>query len=366
MEIGYYVLPAIRGRQGDYDYYLIQCPARLIARLVLFDEADVPAALRRGRTIDPTRVGEIAAYISNNDQAYTVAPLVAVVDGEISFEALADDLPEIGRLRISMAAHLVLSDGQHRRAAIQQVVEKNVAISENTIPIMLVPDPNLERSVRMYNQFNRYHLQPTLSKRVLLDHSDLAILVWQIVDETPLFQNWIELEKTTISNRSTALFTISAVYQATEALLGANKKSEISSDHVSTALQFWQELGVVIPEWKRVINREVTAAYVRQYYVHSHTVTLLAIGMAGHDLISAHPHDWNERLYALGNLDWLKQNTRLWEGRAMVRGKMSKTHDSVKLTAIVLKRALGLALSAREIELEQRIPFHEAPGELTN
>jgi DNA sulfur modification protein DndB len=164
-------------------------------------------------------VGEIAAYISNNDQAYTVAPLVAVVDGEISFEALADDLPEIGRLRISMAAHLVLSDGQHRRAAIQQVVEKNVAISENTIPIMLVPDPNLERSVRMYNQFNRYHLQPTLSKRVLLDHSDLAILVWQIVDETPLFQNWIELEKTTISNRSTALFTISAVYQATEALL---------------------------------------------------------------------------------------------------------------------------------------------------
>jgi DNA sulfur modification protein DndB len=54
-------------------------------------------------------------------------------------------------------------------------------------------------------------------------------------------------------------------------------------------------------------------------------------------------------------MDWSRENTQLWEGRAMVHGKMSKSRDSIRLTTNVIKRALDLELSEEEQELERRL-----------
>ena len=353
MIIGYYSLPCIRGRQGDHYYYLIQCPARLLPRIFLFNEVELPIAIRRGRSTEPSHVAEMVMYLSSNLHTYTITPLLAVVDREVAFEALSNEMSEIGKLQIPITARLIINDGQHRRAAIQQLIAKDTSIGNDTIPVMLIPDPELERSARLHADLNRYQLRPTVSKRILYDRGDLAILVRQLVDEIPLFQGRTELEKTTISNRSTALFTISAVYQATAALLGIGKKDDVDLDQIEIAQQFWQEIGDVIPEWRKVIDQNVTSAHLRQNYVHSHTVTLIAIGMAGHDLIATYRADWHSRLHKLEEFDWSKRNAAVWEGRAMVRGKMSKSHDSVKLTAIMIKRFLGVALTEKEISFER-------------
>jgi len=352
---GYYSLPGILGHQGKYDYYLIQCPARLLSRLFLFNEPDVPIELRRGRSTDPSSVADVITYFMSNQESYTIAPLIATVDDAVKFEPMNDEILEIGQIRIPINARMIIQDGQHRREAIQQLLSKSILIGDDTIPIMLIPDPLLDRSATLYTHFNRYQIQPTLSKRVLHDHSDLATLSRQLIDEVPLFQDRTELEKTTISNRSTALFTISAIYQATEALLDIKREDTVDTEQIAIAQQFWRQLGATIPEWQKIINREMTAAYSRKNYVHSHTVTLLAIGMAGRDLIKSYPGDWNERLRILEQVDWAKANTSLWEGRAMVRGKMSKTHDSVKLTAIAIKQMFGLELSKQDQALEYRL-----------
>jgi DNA sulfur modification protein DndB len=80
------------------------------------------------------------------------------------------------------------------------------------------------------------------------------------------------------------------------------------------------QLGQVIPERRQAIQRQASSAQLRQQYVHVHSVSLLAIGMAGHALILAHPDDWQERLGVLGDLDWARSNVELWEGRAMLPG----------------------------------------------
>jgi len=218
---------------------------------------------------------------------------------------------------------------------------------------MLFPDPQLVRASQLYADLNQAPMHRSRSQRVLHDQSDLAILVRQFVNEIPLFQNLTKLEKTTISNRSSALFTLSAIYQATQALLGVGSNDEVSFDEVAVAREFWQELGETISEWQQVIRREVTPAFLRKHFVHSHTVTLLAIAMAAHDLIEAYPLQWKERLHKLGQVDWSRENTALWEGRAMVRGKMSKATDSVKLSASAIKHVLGLPPTQDEQELEQ-------------
>jgi DNA sulfur modification protein DndB len=355
MNVGFYSFLAIQGNQGKHEYYLIQCPLRLIPRLFIFDEAEVPAHLRKSRSLDASRVADLVEYLSTQPDDYIIAPLVATIDKNVIFDSLTADQPELGRLQISLDAQLIIHDGQHRRAAIQQLLSKTAMLSNDTVPVMLFPDPQLIRASRIYTDLNQAPVHRSRSQRVLHDQNDLAILVRQFVDEIPLFQNLTELEKTTISNRSSALFTLSAIYQATQALLGVGSSDEVSLDEVTVARELWQELGEIISEWQQVIRREVTPSFLREHFVHSHTVTLLAIAMAAHDLIESYPLHWKERLHKLGQVDWSRENTALWEGRAMVRGRMSKARDSVNLSAIAIKRALDLEITEKENDLEQRL-----------
>jgi DNA sulfur modification protein DndB len=52
-------------------------------------------------------------------------------------------------------------------------------------------------------------------------------------------------------------------------------------------------------------------------------------------------------------LDWSRDNAKLWEGRALVGGRVSKAHNNVILTANILKKVLKLPLSAKEERVEK-------------
>lgn len=58
------------------------------------------------------------------------------------------------------------------------------------------------------------------------------------------------------------------------------------------------------------------------------------------------------RLARLRSLDWSRGNSRLWEGRAMHAGRLSKRSANVTLTGNAIKKHIGLALSEDEGELE--------------
>src|SRR4051812_27199875 len=85
-----YVFPAIRGVQAGREYYVSMCPLRLIPRIFLFDEDELKPELRAQRTLNKTRIPEIARYILNHPKSYTFSALTASVDGEIRFEPLGE------------------------------------------------------------------------------------------------------------------------------------------------------------------------------------------------------------------------------------------------------------------------------------
>ena len=164
-----YSLTAIRGSQGDHNYYLAQCPLRLVTRLFLFDEPELPSELRRTRSLTVKRVRGLARYLAARPTSYVLAPLVAAIDCEVNFEPLENDLQEIGLLHIPLTARVVIHDGQHRRAAIEQVLDENPTLGNDTIPIMLFPDPQLSRSTQLYADLNHHTTQRNQSQRVLHD-----------------------------------------------------------------------------------------------------------------------------------------------------------------------------------------------------
>ena len=120
MGLNSYTFAAIRGIQAGDEYYTCICDLATIPRLFLFNESAVPAELRSQRHVNKSRIPEIANYILENPKNYIFSAITASIDGKVEFKPIKLDGKEsdLGQLVISNDAHLVINDGQHRRAAI--------------------------------------------------------------------------------------------------------------------------------------------------------------------------------------------------------------------------------------------------------
>jgi DNA sulfur modification protein DndB len=181
----------------------------------------------------------------------------------------------------------------------------------------------------------------------------MARITRELTARVGIFADMTETVRSTISNRSFKLFTLSGIYHATGILL-AGRQEEPYTDRLALAIEFWSEVSRVIPDWRRAKAREVSPADLRRAYVHAHALALASLARAGKSLIQTHPRSWKRRLLALRTLNWARSNTLLWEGRAMIAGRISKTNVSVVLAGNVIKKCLNLPLDPDEQNVEER------------
>lgn len=357
MEAYNYQFTALRGIQAGREYYVAMCPLMLVPRIFLFDEEEIPAELRAQRVLNRSRVPDIARYIINNTGEYVFSSITACIDGAVMFEPMEEHGygRNAGILTVPMTSKILINDGQHRRAAIEEALRANPDLGDETISVVFFIDAGLERSQQLFADLNKHAVRPTRSIGILYDHRDpFARLCVELIDKVPIFKGFTETEKTTISNRSSKLFTLSAVYQANQALLGKKRGEETSKKDLEVAIEYWKTLGKIIPEWRAAMRKQVTAAELRKEFVHVHGVTLHALGIVGRSLMETHPDDWQKQLKPLEEINWLR-TSRMWEGRAMRNGRMTKAGESVTLTSNVLKQTLSLLLTETEAKIEETL-----------
>jgi DNA sulfur modification protein DndB len=352
-----YLFPSIRGVQAGREYYVSMCPLRLIPRIFLFDETELPPELRAQRVLNKQRVPEMSRYIVANAKDYTFSALTASIDGKVKFEPLGEAAAErsVGTLRVPMSARFVINDGQHRQAAIKEALLENPDLGDETIAVVFFLDVGLKRCQQMFADLNRHAVRPTPSLGLLYDHRDVgAQLAKELVQRVPVFSGLTEVERSTISNRSIKLFTLSGIHNATNALLmGLELKTR--EEQADLATEYWTEVARHIPDWGLAKDRKVSAADLRRDFIHSHALALAALARVGNALISKHPTDWKGRLKKLSSLDWSRENADLWEGRAMNAGRLSKQNVNVAMTGNVIKRHLGLPLTADEQAIDSKL-----------
>lgn len=351
-----YSFPAIRGMQAGREYYITMCPMEYIPRLFNFPESDLPPELRAQRAINKGRLPAITRYILDNPKTYVFSSLTASIDGKVTFIPVGDDQlgRKMGILSVPMNAKILINDGQHRRAAIERALEENPTLKYETISIVFFVDSELLRSQQMFADLNRYAIRPTKSLGILYDHRDpMAKLAHDIANEVTVFRDMTEKAKSTISNRSRKLFTLSSIYQASKRLL-LKKDGEIVSDaEKKLAINFWTIVSNQIPDWHYALERKVTPCELRSDYIHAHGIALQALAIAGSALVAEYPMDWGKRLQALRKVDWSRNNAQLWEGRALVGGRLNKAENNIILTANVIKSTLNLTLSPSEEKVER-------------
>ena len=349
---------AIRGIQAGREYYSAMCPLKVVAKIFIFDDEEISPALRAQRTLNKSRIPEIARYVVENPKGYTFSSLTASIDGKVRFEPYGKDgtSKNLGRLLIPMTSRFLINDGQHRRAAIEEALKERPELGDETLSVVFFLDAGLKRSQQMFADLNRHAIRPTKSIGILYDHRDnLSRLAREVAEDVSFFRNHTDLEKTSISNRSTKLFTLNAIFSATKTLLRKKPKDDVSDKEQELAVAFWEEVGKNIPDWQMAVDKKVSCADLRRDYIHTHGIALQALGNAGAALIAEEPKRWKAKLKNLKNIDWARSNKKTWEGRALVAGRVSKAVINVTLTSNAIKKCLTLPLSPKEKEAETQI-----------
>jgi len=352
-----YVFPAIRGQQARREYFVSMCPITLIPKIFLFDEEELVPELRAQRTLNKARIPEMARYILDNPESYAFSALTASVDGDLTFEPLANadnEAKRIGLLHVPMSARFIINDGQHRRAAIEAALRENPDLAHESIAVVLFQDRGLKRCQQLFADLNRHAIRPSKSIGVLYDHreegSEIARL---LVMRSKIFRETVEMERSTLSAGSRKLFTLSALYSATKALLQGLPEGTIDA-RAAQAQEFWEAVAEQLPEWTLVREHKLSAGEIRRDRIHTHGVVLQAIGRAGNALLRRNQKNWKSVLKKLAGMDWSRSNP-MWEGRATIGGRVSKSMQNVVLTTNLIKKQLGLPLSAEEERLEDAL-----------
>jgi DNA sulfur modification protein DndB len=344
--------PVIRGVQAGREYYVAMWSLRMLRQISIFDERDLPPELRAQRVLNKARVPEMARYILDNSKDYTFSAITASIDSEVAFEPFRPGETAMGFLKVPMDAKFIINDGQHRRAAILQALEDRPELGSETISVVFFLDIGLHRSQQMFADLNRYAIRPSRSLGLLYDHrNDKAKLARLVIMKSGIFKDIVDLEKSSLAPRSRKLFTLSAFYNACADLLEGIETGDLEKD-ADQARDYWENVARQFPLWLQVRDGKIAASEIRDTYIHGHGIALQALGKAGNLLLRAGGGGWKARLKALAKIDWSRKNARLWEGRAMIGGKISKVTTNIVLSTNVIKRQLGIELSPDEQRIE--------------
>ncbi|MEO8497047.1 MAG: DNA sulfur modification protein DndB, partial [Planctomycetota bacterium] len=287
--------------------------------------------------LDRERSKSIADYITRNRSSYVLSAITLSVDGECQFALLDSSTSGVsaGTLTLPINAAIRIHDGQYRVRGIADAIAAEPQLADETLSVVIYQQ--LSQSARRFGDIKANQRKPGRSERIISDPTDaLANITREVIAKVPAFTDSIEMVKTTISNRSRNLFTFSALYQANEILL-AGQQDQTPSQQAKFAIAFWQSVQEAMPDW----TSDAPRVDLRKNTVHAHGVTLCAIAKAGASLISRFPKGWQRKLRKLKAIDWSRSNTKQWEGKAMLGGRMTKSAASIKLTAEVISRHLS-------------------------
>lgn len=215
--------PCLKGSIGDWSYYLTTMKMAELANYVsvaeeIFPKNDLDQIMQREIT---KRSSDIASFLRNNDQRFMGALIVAAVGGEPKFVPISftdDNIytfaeNKLGFLRFDGTEKYYALDGQHRLAAVREVLKEDPQrFNKDEISLILVWHENdqngLKRARRLFTTVNRYANKTTKTEDLVFDEDNpVDIYTRRLVREHSFFK-----ERTKISNlaRSGSLSSVKA------------------------------------------------------------------------------------------------------------------------------------------------------------
>lgn len=346
--------PAIRGCQAQKEFFTIMCPLEVLSKLFDFYNDEIPEEHRAQRILNEKRIPKIKNYILQNPRDYVFSSITASIDGEYSFESTNLN-KDIGILSISMNSNLLINDGQHRKAAIDEAIKENPNFKNESISVVLFVDEGLKKSQQMFSDLNQHAVNVSNSLGILYNHRDPDILFTKsfLNNHKSLF-DLIDKSNNSISQKSNKLFTLSNFHTAFTSVYNGKDIAKNTTAQKFTH-DYWDYLINNFSEWRFVINKEYSPYSSRKSSVASYGVVLEALGLIGNYIFKNNISPWRHYIDKLNQIDWTKTNQEHWLYRCILNnGNVHKSQLNVRLTAIKIKILIGLKLTKTELCEEEK------------
>lgn len=338
----FYSFPAVSGVQANREYYITMVPYPLIEKLFINEDDSVSPEFRAQRKINEKRIPEIKKYILNNRESYVFSALAASIDGKFFFKPLNGQ--NIGALEVSMDARFLINDGQHRKAAIIESLKNDESLMNESIPIVFFKDEGLIKSQQMFSDLNKHAVNTSKSLNTLYNSNDeLAVITKKIIKSIDFFETYTDKEKDTIGKYSQKLFMLNNFYNANR-MLFANL--DIESNY-EKALLFWRSVVDNIVEWRLMEDKKLSKVNLREDFIVTQGVVIVAFGKLGNHFLSSKITDYNKYLSKLQKINWMRSNPD-WEGKTLINGRISRKDYHITLTYLRIKELIGIKLTEEE------------------
>lgn len=350
----FYTFPAIKGNQATRDFFVIMCPLSILSKLFTFNDDELPPEHRAQRVINKSRIPEMASYIVNHPKDYVFSSVTASIDGEFEFSPLDKSFDEkIGILKVSMNSRLLINDGQHRRAAIEEALKVSPQLGDETISVVLFIDEGLKRSQQIFADLNKHAVNVSKSIGILYDSRDpVAMITKSLLEENNYLKHYTDKENPSLSKFSPKLFTLSSINETNKKLV--NKLNVNDPNIINFVKFFWDVLCENMKEWQFVFHKDSNPHLFRTSFISSNGVVLEALGLVGNYLYINNPSNWKEVLSNVKNIDWHRSNLDDWQNRVIgPNGRIVKSATYVRLTNNLIKTKLTIPLTKEELKLEK-------------
>ena len=349
-----YSFPAMCGIQAGREYFVIMCPLKVLPKLFIFNDSELSSELRSNRTLNKNRLPEICDYILTNRKEYVFSSLTASIDGKYEFTPFTNKQnPSIGTLHIAMDSKLLINDGQHRKAAIEEAIACDSTLGDETISVVLFIDEGLKRSQQIFSDLNKHAVIVSKSISITYDHRDpISILTKEMIFNNPDLHQFTDLENSTLAKFSNKLFTISNFYKANQYLLNELNYTLHQKELNLYIKNFWEYLIDHLSEWQMVFTKQISCYVMRSDYIVSFGTVLESFGIIGNYLyINQIPLE--KGFEKLNTINWSRNNYTDWQYRILgTGGRILRNTKATKLTCIRIKQLLNIALTKEEETLE--------------
>ena len=227
-------LPTHCFRQGNRDVYYFTLDLATLDGLLpqRIDDAVVREANRR---LTPRHAQDIQQYLESRPDWLLGPMLLGIAPDALEFEPYQDEAggeisPNFGELRIrtNRANTMRIFDGQHRRRAIQETLDrlgsdpngagKLAALQEASVPIVLYAEEDLKALRQMFTDASRTkrieaNVVTRFDKR---DPFNLAAM--HLVNESKLFLGRVEMDSTTVPHGNRSLISVNQLAQTLKVL----------------------------------------------------------------------------------------------------------------------------------------------------
>lgn len=346
-----YRFPVVKGVQAKTDYYIAMVPLKMLKVLFPNDEEElVQPEFRAQRKLNETRIPIISKYILENRDSYVFSALATSIDGEFSFEESSEH-PNLGVLNVSMDAHFLINDGQHRKASILEALKEDRSLENETISIVFYADQGLTRSQQIFTDLNKNAVKTSNSISELYDSRDqLAVITRNVIRRIEFLNTYTDKEKDILGKYSSSLFTLNTFYSANKNIVGSKPQRNCEE----FLYVYWKTVCKHMALWCDLTNREITKVDLRENYIATQSVVIQALGRVGRYFYDNKINPGTQ-LQNLEKVNW-HRGTAQWSLRAIGKnGRILTNKTAVLLIANVIKKELNIPLSEEEIKAETKL-----------